>query len=388
VTSTTLERQVIAGRNVSIRIGVDLGGSDIKLGATTLGADQILTPELVKCASLSHEGPQKTVGQMIAGIEAILEKVSCAWADIADVAVTVPCPCSSDGLILNVPNLGTPETKHLWQVPFGELLADGIAKKAGVAIPVFACNDANAAGQDEDFTRFGNSTQPRTTVFATTGTGLGGCIVVNGSVFFGLGQAAELGHMKIAVPAVYAERFSADPFPTCGCGAKQCVESRASLSGLVRRITWALSDEGLALIGKDLQSRGQEINSDVIARLKELHQEGAKRAAYEVRTFADQQQDAFCRWLLDDWAIMFGAMFATVAAVLHPDMFIIGGGLTEMSSEAKDWFLGTVKESYAAVNKQGCFDSSPGNCEIQWSMSCDQGWRGAILMAMRAGQQA
>jgi glucokinase len=384
VTSAALEQQVIAGRNVAIRIGVDLGGSDIKLGATNLNAERILTPELVKCASLSHEGPQKTIRQIIAGIEAVLNKVGYSWSEIADVAVTVPCPCSADGLILNVPNLGTPETKHLWQVPFGELLAAEIKKTAEVTIPVFACNDANAAGQDEDFTRFGHSTAPRTTVFATTGTGLGGCIVVNGSVFFGLGQAAELGHMKIAVPAAYAERFSADPFPACGCGAKQCVEARASLSGLVRRITWALSEEGLALIGHDLASRGQRVNPEVVARLQELHKEGAKRAAYEVRTFADQQKDAFCRWLLDDWAIMFGALFASVAAVLHPDMFIIGGGLTEMSNEAKDWFLGTVKETYAAVNKQGCFDSAPGNCEIHWSVSRDQGWRGAILMAMRA----
>jgi glucokinase len=387
VTSAALERQVSAGRNVAIRIGIDLGGSDIKLGATNLSGDQILTPELVKCASLSQEGPQKTISQMIAGIESVLDKVSCSWSDLADVAVTVPCPCSADGLILNVPNLGTPETRHLWQVPFGDLLAEGIATSAGVAIPVFACNDANAAGQDEDFTRFGSSTSPRTTVFATTGTGLGGCIVVNGSVFFGLGQAAELGHMKIAVPAAYAERFAADPFPSCGCGAKQCVESRASLSGLVRRITWALSEQGQALIGKDLEVRGQKINSEVVTRLQELHRESAKRAAYEVRTFADQQKDPFCRWLLDDWAIMFGSMFASVAAVLHPDMFIIGGGLTEMSHEAKDWFIGTVKQAYGVVNKQGCFDSAPGNCEIQWSVSRDQGWRGAILMAMRARQQ-
>lgn len=387
MTSAALERQVIAGRNVAIRIGIDLGGSDIKLGATNLNAEQILTTELIKCPSLTHEGPQKTISQMITGIQAALDHIGCDWADVADVAVTVPCPCSADGVILNVPNLGTPETKHLWQVPFGDLLAAGIAQTAGVPIPVFACNDANAAGQDEDFTRFGSSTSPRTTVFATTGTGLGGCIVVNGSVFFGLGQAAELGHMKIAVPAVYAERFSADPFPTCGCGAKQCVESRASLSGLVRRITWALSDDGLALIAKDLESRGQKVNPEVVARLQELHKESAKRAAYEVRTFADQQKDPYCRWLLDDWAIMFGAMFASVAAVLHPDMFIIGGGLTEMSAEAKAWFIGTVKESYAAVNKQGCFDSTPGNCEIHWSVSRDQGWRGAILMAMRARQQ-
>jgi predicted NBD/HSP70 family sugar kinase len=380
-----MQKKMIHGREVSMRIGIDLGGSDVKLGATDLSAEKVLTPELVKCASLTQDGPRKTIAQMIGGIAAVLDKVGGEWADIADIAVTVPCPCSSDGLILNVPNLGTPETKHLWQVPFGELLAAEVEKAAGVAIPVFACNDANAAGQDEDFERFGNSLAPRTTVFATTGTGLGGCIIADGRVFFGLGQAGELGHMKIAVPAAYAERFAADPHPQCGCGALQCVESRASLSGLVRRITWALSDEGAAAIRKDLESRGQKFDPDVVAHLRELHKEGAKRAAYEVRTFADQKQDAFCRWLLDDWAIMFGALFATVAPVLHPDLFILGGGLTEMSAEAKDWFLGVVKESYAKVNKQGCFDSTAGNCDIQWSVSRDQGWRGAILMAMRAG---
>src|SRR5690606_6957394 len=136
------------------------------------------------------------------------------------------------------------------------------------------------------------------TVFATTGTGLGGCIVINGNVFFGLGQAAELGHMKIAVPLAYAERFSADPYPQCGCGGTQCVESRASLSGLVRRIAWALTDEGIALISKDLQAKGQHVDPAVVTRLRELSKESSKRAAYEVRTFADHQKDAFCRWLL------------------------------------------------------------------------------------------
>jgi predicted NBD/HSP70 family sugar kinase len=385
LSTANLEKAMYHDRNVCVRIGVDLGGSDVKLGATNLSAEKVLLPELVKRASLSHEGPGKTIEQIIGGIQMVLERIEATWNDVADIAVTVPCPCSADGLILNVPNLGTPDTKHLWRVPFGQYLEDAVAKTAGAKIPVFACNDANAAGQDEDFERFGNSTSPRTTVFATTGTGLGGCIVADGKVFFGLGQAGELGHMKIAPPAAYAERFAADPFPSCGCGAKQCVESRASLSGLIRRITWALSPEGEAAIAKDLASKGQSINPETLARLRELHKEGAKRAAYEVRTFADKQKDAFCRWLLDDWAIMFGALFASVAPVVHPDLFIIGGGLTEMSAEAKGWFLSVVKESYAAVNKQGCFDSAPGNCDIQWSVSQDQGWRGAILMAMRAG---
>jgi predicted NBD/HSP70 family sugar kinase len=154
----------------------------------------------------------------------------------------------------------------------------------------------------------------------------------------------------------------------------------------VRRIGWALSDEGLALIGAELAARGQTVDPATIAQLQALYQQGAKQAAYQVRTFADAGEDAFCRWLLEDWAIMIGALFASLAPVLHPGLFVIGGGLTEMSEGARAWFLEAVQASYDAINTQGCFASRPGNCEIAWSQSTDQGWRGAILMGMRAAR--
>lgn len=390
MTLETLPQQNKDGRDVCLRIGVDMGGSDIKFGVTNLDADLILLPELVKLPSLTQEGPQKTISQIISGIEAVLSELNANWSQVADIAVTVPCPCSADGVILEVTNLGTPETKHLWELPFGELLAEAVERTAGCAIPVFACNDANAAGQDDDFIRYGHRTDPRTSVFITTGTGLGGCVIANGSVFYGLGQAGELGHLKLAIPEQYANRYSADPNPPCGCGGYQCVETRASLTGLIRRITWSLSDEGISLIRDELAAEGRKFNPDTVAKLKELYEVAPKRAAYEVRSFADTHQDAFCRWLLEDWAIMIGALFASIGPVLHPNLFIIGGGLTEMSSESCDWFLGVVQKAYDNINAQRCFASYPhsekraGNCEITWSESADQGWRGAILMGMRA----
>ena len=133
--------------------------------------------------------------------------------------------------------------------------------------------------------------------------------------------------MKIAVPGAYTNRFSADPNPVCGCGGIQCVETRASLTGLTRRITWTLNESGAALIRGELAERGEEINPDVIAILQQLCQESPQRAAYEVRTFADAEKDSFCRWLLEDWAIMIGALFASLAPAFHPDLFIIGGGM-------------------------------------------------------------
>ncbi|MEK6239510.1 MAG: ROK family protein, partial [Planctomycetales bacterium] len=325
--------------------------------------------------------------QVLDGIQAVLSELDASWADVADLSVTVPCPCASDGTIIEATNLGTPETKRLWQVPFGELLAAAAKECSGREISVFACNDANAAGQDDDFTRFGNSVHQRTSVFITTGTGLGGCVMINGAIHFGRGQAGELGHVKPSVPAQYAERFAQDANPACGCNGRQCAESRASLKGLIRRVEWALSPEGSAFIQADLEARGQRCNPEVVAELRELAQNNPQHAAYKVRTFADGGQDAFCRWLLEDWAIMIGALFASIAPVLHPNLFIIGGGLTEMSEPTKDWFIGVARKVYGETNAQTCFASAENNCEIVWSVSEDQGWRGGVLMSNRAREQ-
>ena len=200
----------------------------------------------------------------------------------------------------------------------------------------------------------------------------------------GLGQAGELGHVKPAIPDKYEARFTADPNPPCGCGGYECAESRASLSGLIRRLKWALSEEGVQQITCDIENEGGAVNSQTVETLREVYESSPTSAAYRIRTFADTDQDAFARWLLEDWAIMIGALFASLAPVLHPRLFVIGGGLTEMTDASKDWFVAIVRRVYEEVNAQSCFDSQPENCEITWSVSSDQGWRGAILMSIRA----
>lgn len=368
----------------ALRIGVDIGGNDIKFGATNITADPLLPDQLVKRPSLTADGPQKTAEQIIDGVAAVLEKLRSDWAMVLDVSVTVPCPCSAEGVILDVTNLGASETKHLWKVAFGDILGERLNEVAGRDIPVFACNDANAAGQDDDFTRYGHDDSPRTSIFITTGTGLGGCVLINGTVFFGAGQAGELGHVKAAIPEQYAERFAADEYPPCGCGARQCVEARASLTALTRRVQWALSDTGLAVVERQLAARRESLDANVVRQLRKYLTESPRKAAYQVRTYADGHGDALCRWLLEDWAIMIGALFASVAPVVHPNLCVIGGGMTEVSEAMKDWFIAIVRRVFDEVNQQACFNRASNKNEIVWSVSQDQGWRGAILMAMRA----
>ena len=148
---------------------------------------------------------------------------------------------------------GKCRSANCWQQPS--------KRRPAASSPRLRATTPNAAGQDDDFIRYGLSNAPRTSIFITTGTGLGGCVITDGNIFYGRGQAGELGHLKIAIPAAYANRFSADPNPACGCGGFQCVESRASLTGLIRRISWALSEPGTALIRSELEADGKEFKS-------------------------------------------------------------------------------------------------------------------------------
>jgi len=183
----------MSGRNEPIRIGIDIGGSDVKFGATNSTAEKLLLDELVKRPSLATEGPTKTIAQVIDGIQAVLAELNADWSDVIDISVTVPCPCTSEGAIVEATNLGPPETKELWKLSFGELLAEEVQKLSGREIPVFACNDANAAAQDDDFVRYGSSKEFRTSVFVTTGTGLGGCVMIQWKCSFWYWPSGRVG---------------------------------------------------------------------------------------------------------------------------------------------------------------------------------------------------
>lgn len=62
-------------------------------------------------------------------------------------------------------------------------------------------------------------------VSVTLGTGVGGGIIINGSIVGGVhGAGGEIGHMKV----------SETETETCGCGKRGCLEQYASATGIVR----------------------------------------------------------------------------------------------------------------------------------------------------------
>jgi glucokinase len=168
--------------------------------------------------------------------------------------------------------------------------------ESALGLPVTIENDANAAAWGEF--RFGAAVGARNTVMVTVGTGIGGGIVVDGVLMHGaFGVAAELGHMRVVPGGI-----------RCGCGNRGCWEMYASGTALVREA------QELVVSGSPL---GELCAGDPAA----LRGPDVTRAAVEGDPAAVE--------LLADLGVWIGEGLASVAAILDPELIVLGGGVSE-----------------------------------------------------------
>ena len=172
--------------------------------------------------------------------------------------------------------------------------------QSALDLPVTIENDANAAAWGEF--RFGAAVDAGNMVMVTVGTGIGGGIVVDGVLMHGaFGVAAEVGHMRV-VPGGFR----------CGCGNRGCWEMYASGTALVREA------RELVVTGTPLAARLNELcGGDPAA----LSGPDVTRAAVEGDPAAVE--------LLADLGVWIGEGLASVAAILDPELVVLGGGVSE-----------------------------------------------------------
>ncbi|MDQ1538510.1 MAG: glucokinase [Actinomycetota bacterium] len=186
--------------------------------------------------------------------------------------------------------------------------------EAALDLPVTIENDANAAAWGEF--RFGVAAGASNMVMVTVGTGIGGGIVVDGVLMHGaFGVAAELGHMRVVPGGI-----------RCGCGNRGCWEMYASGTALVREA------RELVISGTPHAARlGELCGGDPEA----LEGPDVTRAAVEGDPAAVE--------LLVDLGVWIGEGVASVAAVLDPELVVLGGGVSEAGSLLIEPALGAFR---------------------------------------------
>src|SRR3954452_5737536 len=278
---------------MSLTIGVDVGGTKVAAGVVDKEG-RILVQERVHTPAHDAASVEDAIADVVGRLRAEhdAEAVGIGVAGFID---------RGRSKVFFAPNL------RWHDLPLHQDLSDRLG------LPVIVENDANAAAWGEY--RFGAGRLEDFLVCVTVGTGIGGGVIADGELFRGgFGIGAEIGHIQMV-----------ENGRPCGCGQRGCWEQYASGNALVR----------------DARERAAEsrAEAEVLLSLGDGTPEGI---AGEDVTEAARLGDPVAAAAFEALGSWLGQGLADLAAVLDPETFIVGGGV----SEAGDLVLKPMADAF------------------------------------------
>ncbi len=270
-----------------MRIGIDIGGQNIKCGLVDESGRIVGTDSFP--VNLSFSGDDICESIVRSG-EELISSYGFDKSGISFAGAGVPGRVNFEtGVVLHTPNLS------LNGYPLGTNLSSRLG------IPVVLGNDADCAALGEFL--FGSGKDFSSILFITLGTGIGGGIIVDGKLLRGqTGAAGEIGHMVISHNGI-----------PCGCGRRGCFEQYASASALVRMTRDAMTaDTGSVL---------WEITGDT--------QNVSGKTAFN----AAEKGDKTALAVIEQYFDYLSTGIVNLANIFEPDAIIIGGGISHEKPE-------------------------------------------------------
>ncbi|MEA2646721.1 MAG: glucokinase [Chloroflexota bacterium] len=271
-----------AARRAPLVAGVDLGGTKIQTvlmrGEEVVGKGRELTPQ---------GGAEDVTAAIVKTMDTAAAEAGATITSITGVGIGFPGTVEGqDGTVVRAVNL-----------PMFEGFALGRAVAAAVGgAEVRINNDVSVAVVGEQ--RLGAGRPYRDFIGVFVGTGVGGGLVLEGSLRDGRGAAGEIGHMVVKPNG-----------RRCGCGRRGCLEAyagRLSMERTARR--WVKRGRKTVLFDL-MEARGRDhLASGVIAK-------------------ALANDDRMARRLVDDGVAALGVALASAQNLLDVEAFVIGGGL-------------------------------------------------------------
>lgn len=276
-----------------IRIGIDIGGTGIQIGALDDNYHILNQASIPTCTNIPFEAQ---VDQMVACIHDVLRpeiNPELTMNHVLSIGAGIPGIANAEGTVINCTNLG-------WSyVPLREAFQKRIQK------PFYVDNDANVAALAESVA--GISAGTSSSVFITLGTGIGSGIILNGKVWKGFhGIGGELGHMILKL----------DGKP-CSCGNHGCVEQYCSASAIIRMAREGLADHPESCIHAICGGDPGKINAKTV--FDALHKE-----------------DPWAGQIFTEYVSCLAQTIANVTNFLDPEIIILGGGVSKAGSVLLD----------------------------------------------------
>ena len=260
---------------------LDIGGTKMLAGIIDESGELLARRRI---ETLASHGVANVIARAILLMHELAQETGIATDMLTGIGCSVPGPLDSErGVVVFSPNLA-------WRdVPLAALLSQELC------VPVKIEDDARCAALGE--ARRGGARFAQNAVYVTISTGIGGGVIINGSIYRGShGCAGEVGHMTLDAHG-----------PPCACGNMGCFESLASGSAIAARARQAVlhGDETL------------------LARFRD---EPTLLTAERVIDAAEMG-DVVALRIIETAGMYTGIGLATVAAAYDPEVIVLGGGV-------------------------------------------------------------
>jgi glucokinase len=311
-------------------LGIDLGGTKVLAGV--VDADNRVLAR-AKRNTPAKEGAQAILAALVGAARDAITAAGVEPGRLVGAGVGSPGPLDPDrGVILFSANLNVKD------------FALGPDLSRALGTPVLVRNDVRVGGYGEY--RLGAAKGRRSMLAAFVGTGIGGCVVVDGQIVVGAtGNAGEIGHTILKAGG-----------PRCGCGRLGCMEALASRTAIARRVRKAIRKGQATVLKGAVSDKDDRLKSRDLAAAVEA---GDLVAVKEVRRAAHY----------------LGLGLGGLINVLGPEIVVVGGGVAEALGDAYVDLVRDAARSQALADPAGTIPIVPAH------LGDDAGILGAALLA-------
>lgn len=292
------------------RIGIDLGGTNIAVGAVD-ECNKLLV-------SLSNPTDTSKPLDLVLDdcVQAVYNLLSLNHIDLAQIESV---------------GIGVPGTANI-KTGFMEDANNFIGNKISIidyfsnklSVPIFFENDANAAALAESIVGVGKGAN--SFLMITLGTGIGGAFILNQKIYRGCNfSAGEFGHMVI-------DRKG----PLCTCGRKGCFESLASASALIRTVCNRMQTRKDSILWAQCHNDIRKMDGKIFFS-------------------SVKENDLVALEIFHEYLDYLSEGVANLINIFQPEILCIGGGLSKVGEDLRAPLDKLVKEKI--YTKSACIQT-------------------------------
>ena len=269
-------------------LGIDIGGTKI-LSAIVDAKNNVIG--YGKRPTPFKAGHARLTEELLASTKDAIADAGISGSALKAIGVGAPGPLDpAAGLLLRTVNLAVKN------YPLGSIL------KGAYRVPVVVDNDVNMACYGEF--KAGAAQRAQSVIGLWVGTGIGGCVIVDGRVVLGANRnAGEIGHIILDATVRKKRRHR---------GTLELEASKTAIQRLLDK--WTKEGHKTSL----QKSRGGNVHRLNSSDLAKAFEQGDKLAIKAVRHSA---------WYL-------GIAVANLFNILSPELFVLGGGVSESLGKA------------------------------------------------------